>query len=481
MNYTTIEFYIFLIIVCLIYYLVGILFSGRFQWCVLLAGSIYFYYQVVKDNSSFIFLSLSIIVSYAGGLLCQKELRKPLKRVVFVLSIVLVVSPLLLIKLNGARISFKTNIIAPIGISYYTLQLIAYICDCYRKDVAAQTNLLKHVLFTIFFPHIIQGPIPKYERLREQLFSHHSYDSDLFMHGIQKIIYGFFLKLMIADKAAVFVNYVFDGKNVLVGGYIFIAAILYSFQLYTDFYSCTLLSQGAALMFGISLSENFKHPYFSLSIKDFWRRWHVSLSTWLRDYIYIPLGGGKRGKLRKYINIFITFSISGLWHGNSMQFFVWGGMHALYQVIGECTKETKEKIYQKLGIRQNSVAYRVIRIVTTFSLVTIAWIIFRAKSLKAGLIMIRNVFGYYNPWTIFGVELFDAGLDYYDFDVLRTCIVALIGISYLQERGISLHKWLQEQHLVIRWCIYIIVIVSIWVFGTYGYGFNAQDFIYGGF
>ena len=481
MNYTTIEFYIFIIVVCFIYYLVGLLFNGRFQWCVLLAGSVYFYYQVVKDVSSLFLLAFSVIVSYVSGLVCQKELKRPFRRVIFWISIGLVVFPLLLIKFNGTLISVKTNIIAPIGISFYTLQLIAYICDCYHKNIIAQTNLLKHVLSTIFFPHIIQGPIPKYGILREQLFSSHSYDSDLFMHGVQKIIYGFFLKLMIADKAAVFVNNVFDGKIEFVGGYIIIAAIFYSFQLYTDFYSCTLLSQGVALMFGIRLSENFKHPYFSLSIKEFWRRWHISLSTWLRDYIYIPLGGGKKGKFRKYLNICITFLISGLWHGNSMQFLVWGGMHALYQIVEECAKEAENKIYLKIGIGQTSVAYRIIKTVTTFSLVTLAWIIFRAKSLTAGIIMIKKMFSYYNPWALFGMELFDVGLDRFDFVVLQNSIFVLIVISYLQEKGISLHVWLQKQHLIIRWCIYIIGIVSIWIFGTYGYGFNAQDFIYGGF
>ena len=481
MNYTTIEFYIFIIIVCFIYYLAGLLFKGRFQWCVLLAGSVYFYFQVVKDTGSLCLLSFSIIVSYVSGLVCQKELNRLFRRAVFLAGIVLTVFPLLLIKFNGTWINVKSNIVPPIGISFYTLQLIAYICDCYRRTIAAQTNFLKHVLFTIFFPHIIQGPIPKYDKLSEQLFSFHSYNSDLFMHGVQKIIYGFFLKLMIADKAAIFVNNVFDGKIEFVGGYIIIAAILYSFQLYTDFYSCTLLSQGVALMFGIHLSENFRHPYFALSIKDFWRRWHISLSTWLRDYIYIPLGGGHEGKFRKYLNICITFLISGLWHGNTMQFLVWGGMHAVYQIMGECAKEAENKIYRKIGIGQKSAAYRIMKTVTTFSLVTLAWIIFRAKSLTAGIVMIKNMFSYYNPWALFGMELFDAGLDRFDFVVLQNSILVLFVISYLQEKGISLHVWLQKQHLIIRWCIYIIGIVSIWIFGTYGYGFNAQDFIYGGF
>ena len=481
MTYTSIEFFIFVIITCFVYYLTGHLLKGRFQWCVLLAGSAYFYSLLIRNTSSLLILFSSILVSYIGGIAVQKNWKELTRRIILTLSIVCVLCPFVLIKFNGTLIDFPSSIAVPVGISFYSLQLISYICDCFRKKIVAQTNFPKHMLFTIFFPHIIQGPIPRYDSLGKQLFARHTYNSETFMHGIQKIIYGMFLKFMIADKAAVFVNHVFDGYDMYVGGYVIVAAVLYSFQLYTDFYSCTLISQGTALLFGIHLSDNFKHPYFSTSVKEFWRRWHISLSTWLKDYVYIPLGGARKGKARRYLNILITFLISGLWHGSSMNFIVWGGIHALYQIIEECTKGIENKLYPKMGISQDSLAYRIIKNVTTFSLVTIAWIIFRAKSLTVGIRMIKNMFGYYNPWSMFGMELFGAGLDYYDFSVLQTCIVVLVAVSYLQEKGISLHTWFQKQHLIIRWFLYILVIVFIWIFGSYGYGFNAQDFIYGGF
>lgn len=481
MSYVAIEFFVFVIIVCLLYYVVGLLFKGRFQWCVLLAGSIFFYALSIKSIRSLLVLAIPIIVSYVGGRILQREWKNnSSKKILLFFSIFLVLAPLLIVKVSDTLPIFHKSIIGPIGISFYTLQLIAYLCDCYKQKIVAQINPLKHILFVIFFPYIMQGPITRYEEMGVQLFQGHRYHSDTFMHGIQKILFGVFLKLMIADKAALFINNVFDGSGAFVGGFIFIATLLYSIQLYTDFYSCTLICQGVALTLGIKLPENFNHPYLSTSIKDFWRRWHISLGSWLRDYVYIPLGGSRKGKARKYLNIMITFLLCGFWHGNALQYIVWGGIHASFLIIGDCLSGIKEKAYLKIGIKPDSVAYKLVKWVGTFILVSIPRIIFRAKDLETGIMIIRNMFRY-NPWSVFGLQLFDAGLDYRDFGILLLSLIALFVISYLQERGVSLHQWLQRQHLIIRWCIYIFVIVSFWVFGTYGFGFNAQDFIYGGF
>ena len=299
MSYTSLIYYVMVIVLLIIYYAV----PKRFRWLVLLSGSIYFYTQVIQRKGQIALFLLSIIISYLAGLILQKmrsTANAAAKRAVLFAGIFLSALPLILVRtgdfisgsvLHTARVSW----IIPVGLSFYTLQLAAYLADIYKGKINAQTNPLKYGLFAAFFPQIIQGPIPRYKQLQKSLFNGNSFDPDNIMRGIQLVIWGFFLKYMIADKAAVIVNSVFDNHHAYAGVYVWVAAILYSIQLYADFLSCTTLSQGVAEMFGIHLVNNFSHPYFSASVKEFWRRWHMSLSFWLRDYVYIPLGGNKKG------------------------------------------------------------------------------------------------------------------------------------------------------------------------------------------
>ena len=339
MGYTTLVYYAMVIVLLIVYYVV----PKRHRWFVLLLGSIYFYTQVISSKKQLAVFLLSIIVSYITGLILQKigsSASVTTKRVILFVGISLTAFPLILVRIGDSicgsilHVS-KVNWIVPVGLSFYTLQLVAYLADIYKGKINAQTDLMKYALFVTFFPQIIQGPIPRYKQLQKSLFDGNSFDPDNIMRGIQLVIWGFFLKYMIADKAAVIVNSVFDNHHAYAGVYVWVAAILYSIQLYADFLSCTTLSQGVAEMFGIHLVNNFSRPYFSASVKEFWRRWHMSLSFWLRDYVYIPLGGNKKGRLFKWINLIITFSVSGLWHGGSWKFLVWGLLHAFYQIIGE--------------------------------------------------------------------------------------------------------------------------------------------------
>ena len=299
--------------------------------------------------------------------------------------------------------------------------------------------------------------------------------------GFHLILWGFFLKLMIADKASVIVNTVFDNCNYFKGAYVVLAGMLYSIQLYADFQACTKLAQGIASLFGIRLVNNFNHPYFSKSIKEFWGRWHISFSSWLKDYIYIPLGGNRKGKLRKYINLIATFLVSGIWHGSGFRFLAWGGLHAIYQIIGECTMGYRKKSSEAVGVNKYGRIHDAVRRIFTFGLVTIAWIVFRANSLRDALKMIKSIFTVYNPWVLMNDSIFSLGLSWKEFVVLVLAIIVLYAVSHIQERGTSIRAKILEQPLVIRWAIYICSIVVIMIFGTYGYGANAQDFIYGGF
>lgn len=294
-------------------------------------------------------------------------------------------------------------------------------------------------------------------------------------------MWGFFLKLCIADKAAVVVNQIFDNYPTYCGMYILVAGILYSFQLYADFLGCTTLAQGIAGLFGVELINNFERPYFSDSIKDFWRRWHISFSSWLRDYIYIPLGGNRKGKTRKYINLIITFAVSGIWHGSGYKFLFWGLMHGFYQVVGEILVPVKKLADEKLMIYKYPFMKRIVKTVFTFFLVMFAWIIFRADHLKTGLSMIKSIFTVYNPWILTNDAILGLGLGWKEFCVLIVCLMGLLIVGIAQEKGMDIKEKILQCWLPIRWGIYIAAIIFIMIFGTYGYGFDAQAFIYGGF
>lgn len=486
MSYISLSYYILVVIAVGLYYLV----PRKRRWIILWLASAGFYFLAMKNIAQLLVFAGSVLISYLAGRLLQnvrkQNVTKGIEKMLLAISIFLSAAPLLISKAGDfvtGSILHRPMIdwILPLGLSFYTMQIIAYLVDIYRGKIAPQENLLKYSLFVSFFPLIIQGPISRYDQLGEQLFTGHPYESQNLMKGIQLIIWGFFLKLVIADKAAVVVNTVFGQNEMYVGCYVLVAAILYSLQLYADFLSCVTMSRGVAQLFGIDVIHNFNHPYFSTSIKEFWRRWHISLSHWLRDYIYIPLGGNRRGKVAKYINLIITFAVSGLWHGGSWKYLFWGLMHAGYQIAGELTYPIRDALFEKNRLPKGAKLRKIIGQAFTFVFVMFAWIIFRASSLKTGIKMIVSVFADFNPWILFNGSVYSLGLSHREFEVLFAAVLVLIFVSVLQERGVRLREWFSKQNTVIRWVIYLCAIWCIWIFGTYGFGFNAQDFIYGGF
>lgn len=481
MTFVSVKFYLFLLGSVFFYYLMPV----RIRWLALLVESLSFYYLAANHGRK-LFL-LIVIISYVGGLLLERLPKKRcLRRIGLFCCILAVAIPLLVIKEGNwifQRIADRDlwSFIAPLGLSFFTVQIIGYLVDIYKGKISAQKNPLKYVLFVSFFPQIIQGPIPRYSQLMSQLEKGNRFEPENITQGFQLILWGFFLKFMIADKASVIVNTVFDNCNYYKGAYVVLAGVLYSIQLYADFLACTKLAQGIARLFGIEIVDNFNHPYFAKSIKDFWGRWHISFSSWLKDYIYIPLGGNRKGKARKYINLIITFLVSGIWHGSGLRFLIWGGLHAIYQIIGECTTEYRKKISEASGMNKYGRIIDVIRSIFTFCLVAIAWIIFRANSLRDAYKMIKSIFWVYNPWVFINDSIFNLGLSWKEVVILVLSIVVLYVVSQIQEREIGIREMILKQPLIIRWTIYICAIAVITIFGTYGYGANAQDFIYGGF
>jgi len=433
-----------------------------------------------------ILLIITSFVCYLSGILLQSSAQNDLKRRkgILLFSVLLILSPLFLLKYSGFTlqllgIDLTHSFLIPMGISFYTLQLIGYLVDIYRHGQEAEKNFLRFFLFTSFFPQILQGPIPRYGALSETLFREHDFNEEDISYGLQKILWGLFFKLMIASKAAVFVDQIFNSQETAAGSLYLTAGILYSFQLYADFLSCVYLSQGVALLFGVKLSENFSQPYLATSIKDFWRRWHISLSLWLRDYVYIPLGGNRKGTVRTNFNLLFTFFVSGLWHGAGIKYIFWGLMHGTWQIIGKYTLPLRNRFY---GLIKPLGAVRpLLQRITTFFLVMTAWIIFRADSLVSGLQILHSIVFDFRPSAFLNGSLFLTRPNDAEFFVLVLFIFFLLFWDFLNEHKKDVIKETIQKRVGLRLSYSVLLLLIIAIFGTYGYGYDAATFIYGGF
>ena len=336
-----------------------------------------------------------------------------------------------------------------------------------------------------FFPIFLQGPISRYEQLEKQLITHHKFDYKQFCFGLQLALWGLFKKLVISNRLNMITNEIFNKNTEYTGVIMLLSGMCYALELYTDFSGAVDISRGIAQSMNINLIQNFNFPNSATSIKNFWSRWHISLSTWLRDYIYIPLGGNRKGNFRKYINITMTFIISGLWHGVGFKFIIWGLLHAFYQILADLITTTLNKIKEVLKYKKilslvsdNTNLETLISKFTTFILVSIAWIFFRASNWKIAYVMIKKI----NKKFFLSIEtLINSGsIDKKDFIVL---IISLF-ILYFFERTnqkIQVREKISKFYFPFRWSLYILLIHIIILFGIYGEGYNPANFIYMGF
>ena len=469
MDFLSLAFAVFFIISVICYYAV----PKKLRWGVLLLSSIIFYVWSVPYLIGY--LLFSAVTTYFYGTWTEKH--KEHGKVLLALVILANLAVLLTVKFAPVA---GISILAPMGISFYTLQVIAYCVDVYKGKAEAQSNFFKYLLFVSFFPQILQGPIPRYNQLKEQLFEGHTFDYKTVKFGFQLILWGMFLKMVIADRAAIFVNAVFPEYHLYEGTVLAVAAVLYSIQLYTDFLGCVCIAMGAAEVYGIKLQTNFERPYMAVSIKDFWRRWHISLSSWLRDYVYISLGGKRKGKLRRYINLMLTFLVSGIWHGSGLQYIFWGLMQGGYQVAGEILQPVRKKVRNVLKIDENSGFYVLWQRACTFVLITSSWVIFRSANLRAGLSMLKRIVTDITPWVLFDGTLYEFGIEARSFMALILCIVLVMVIEHFQEKG-NIREMLSQQHIIVRWSIYLGAIALVAVLGVYGPGYSATQFLYGQF
>lgn len=373
------------------------------------------------------------------------------------------------------------DVILPVGISFYTFQAAGYIIDVYRGTVEPERSFLHYALFISFFPQLVAGPIERSKNLLGQLHEEHHYDEERVIRGLLLMGWGFFKKMVIADRAAILVTAVYDHYMDYTGMQIAIATMVFAVQIYCDFSGYSDIAIGAAQVMGFRLMENFHAPYFAKSVSEFWRRWHISLSTWFRDYVYIPLGGNRKGKWRKYLNLMVTFCVSGLWHGASWNFVVWGGLNGIYQVIGGLTEKFRDKAKKLLHVNTQCFSYRLFQGILTFGLVDFAWLFFRASGCQAALHMIRHAmetpgwFSMLNPESVLGINTL--ALDEKDFLVLVVAILVLAVVDALKGK-VHFRDWLLRQNLVFRFVAYYAIIFTVVIFGIYGPGFDAASFIY---
>lgn len=491
MLFNSLQFLLFLPIVVLVFYFI----PNKFKQLWLLVASYYFY---MCWNAKYGLLILfSTVITYLCGIIIEKLPSSNSKRIKTVLTLGISINLIILFyfkylnfalsivssilgKLHVSLTIPTFDILLPVGISFYTFQALGYVIDVYRGDIKAERNFVKYALFVSFFPQLVAGPIERSKNLLSQLTWNEKMPlkRSNFQEGFLIILWGFFLKIVIADRIASFVDTIYNSSSEYSGAYFIVASILFAFQIYCDFYGYSSIAKGSARLLGIELMENFDAPYLQTTVAGFWKQWHISLTSWFRDYLYIPLGGNRKGNLRKYINIMIVFLISGLWHGANLSFVIWGGINGLYQVIGDSLKKFRKKIRKAFDIHIDTIGYKVIATIITFFMVDFAWIFFRANSFKQSLSIVKSIFTTYNPWVLFDGSLFECGLDRPGFLLLGLSLLILLFADIMKKRGLCI------RHLIIKqddWCrciIYVSAMVFLLIFGVYGSNYDASAFIY---
>ena len=421
----------------------------KFRVYLLLIASYWFY---MSWNVKYVVLILfTTLVSYSAALMLERAHTRRVKRVILTLTLFACLGVLFVFKyfnfVTGAVVDFLNmfalhlhpmtlKLLLPVGISFYTFQTLSYVIDVYRGQVKPECNLVVYAVFVSYFPQLVAGPIERTNNLLPQIKANHEFNYEQAVYGVKLMTWGFFKKLCVADVLAVYVDKVFGDVYSYEGFALVLAVFFFTVQIYCDFSGYSDIARGCSKMLGIDLMENFRSPYFSASIREFWSRWHISLSTWFRDYVYIPLGGNRCGKLRHSINLMITFMVSGLWHGANWTFVFWGMLHGLGQVIENAfTGRERQEVH---GLKW------AVRVCVTFLFVMLAWVFFRAQSLDEAVYVFTHMFipvkvGYLGMGTSSkcAIELSLLLLAIHDFISLKTDAIAILRHKNLPVRWIA--------------------------------------------
>lgn len=477
MQIASIEFILFFVLV-----LVGFHAMPSKLRCVFLLAASYFFYG--SQNAGYLILLMAATLFTYGSALFMQKKQDNLKTKKIILIVTIVVNCLLLGYFKYAE--FFTggkiqSVLLPVGISFYLFMSIGYIVDVYKGKTEAEKNVFQYALFVSFFLIILSGPIERagnmLKQFKEDFLKNVKFDTDRIRDGFVRMLWGYFQKLVLADRIAVLVNTVYGSPESYGGAIVLAASVFYTFQIYLDFAGYSNIAIGMSQALGIKIMENFRVPYLATSIADFWRRWHISLSSWFRDYVYIPLGGNRKGNVRKYLNVMIVFLLSGLWHGAGWTFILWGGLHGAYQVIGALLMPVRNKITRVLRVKEESVGNKIVKTVFTFCLVNFAWILFRAEDMAHVLRLVKRIKDI-QIWQLFNGTIFSLGLDRMNMNLMFMGLLAVIIVDLLNEKGCFVSACIAKERLWIRWPIYIFGILLVLVCGMWGAGYNAGSFIY---
>lgn len=528
MAFVSIRFVAFVILVATLYFLAPL----KYRWIVLLGASYVFFWM--SSKKLLLVLICQTCITYACGRWMsviearyvqehqqQGEKRlsrkakaeiKARKKTPMVLGVIANLLFLLILKYYNFFIDNINRVIAnlgtglphlkllmPIGLSFYTLQAIAYVVDVYRGKAKADTSLPRFMLFMSYFPQILQGPIPRYSSLADQLYEGHRFDYRRLCHGAQLMLWGYFQKMVIADRIAIPVNQLFDYWEYYYGWLAFLAAAGYGLQVYCDFAGGINIARGFSEVLGIELAENFNQPYASRSIEEFWRRWHITLGRWMRDYVFYPLtlsstfvrigkgarkrfGGSVGKKIPPFLAMFIVYFLVGFWHGPNWTYIVYGIWNGIFIMCGILFEEQYANAKRFCHVDEDSLGWMALQMLRTFVICSIGRFFSRAATMTQAMGMIGSMgAGWYDFTFLTDGTLGSLGLDTANWVILLLGILILCVVDYIHERGIGIREVLDHQYLPIRWLFYLSAIAAVLVFGVYGSGYNAASFIYQGF
>ena len=496
MAFNSFKFLVFFPLVVLIYFIVPK--KVRKVW--LLIASYYFY---MSWNAIYaLLIAGSTVITYISGFLLAKTNKEDTakRKMIVAGSFIINLGILVFFKyfdflldslngiigiFNGGSISNPFSLLLPVGISFYTFQALGYTVDVYRGTIKAEKNFISYALFVSFFPQLVAGPIERSGNLLKQINKNSKlplkklFNYDNLVSGVSLMTWGMFQKMVIADRVAIFVDGIFNNLQAL--GFVegMLGAMAFSIQVYCDFAGYSNIAIGAARVMGFDLMENFNTPLFARSISELWRRWHISLSTWFKDYVYIPLGGNRCSRPRKYFNIMVTFVASGLWHGANWTYVVWGGMHGLFQIIGDLLTPVKKKVRAFFNVNEEVFSFKFGQLLITYFLFCMSLIFFRANTIGDACIYLKYMFTRFDFWSIFNESLFTFGLDRVEANILFIGIFALFIVDLLRyKKGYDFGDLLLTQNLWFRWVVLILLVVFCVTYGEYGMTFDSANFIY---
>ena len=512
MNLISVAFIVFLPCLFFLYFI----FPLQVRWLVLLAGSCIFYAWSGWEAYSFVIAAwivtygcsrmLSVLYQNAG--MTEKKTASNVKkraRWILLPGILMLLGMLIYSKMAEQIADAVSSIlqghpltlpvIIPLGISYYTFSAIGYLADVYWKKDPAEKNPLKLFLFLLYFPHITQGPIPKHRKLAGELTEGHRFEYDRVCFGVQRIIWGYFKKLVIADRFAVIVRAVLGNDRNYEGLLLLLGIMASAVQLYTDFSGCMDIALGISEVLGIPLDENFRRPFFAKSAAEFWRRWHITLGTWFKDYVYMPivvspwllkLTNASRKRLGKrfarnlmtVIPLAVVWFLTGLWHGTGADYIAWGIWWGSIIILSTIFSPELKKLTERLHIDSTSVYYHIFQMLRTFLIFCVGRLLTAPGDLSRSCEIVGRIFGKWNPWIFFDGTLYRLGLDRYDFWLGILSLLLLWFISLQQEKGVQIRRKIAACPLAIRWMIYLGAIFAVLTFGMYGVGHDPGAFIY---